>query len=432
LAEPRAIAFTHVSVIDASGDLPRADRTLLVRGNRIVAEGPYAAVEIPAGALVVEARGRYLIPGLWDMHVHTVLPGGADVLALYVANGVTGVRDMAGDLDQLELWRREIAEGTRVGPRMVVSGPYLEGGDVPIAHILVRTPEDAAPAVDSLVRLGVDFVKVHGQLDRERYFAIARAARTRGIAFVGHVPRTVLAAEASDSGQSSIEHLLTIPNRCAPDEAEALAPRFPVQSALGACTHEDLAPLFARFTRNDTWIVPTLVAAVEISEWPNRELPGDPFAHYLPDSLRAYVAEIFPMPPDVPPGAEVVGRSLFRKRVETVAAMHRAGVRIMPGTDAPLRNSPPGFGLHEELAWFVRAGVRPIDAIRAATIEPARFLGMADSLGTLEGGKLADLVLLEADPLDDIGNLRRVVAVMANGRLFDVRRDSAEVALLPR
>jgi imidazolonepropionase-like amidohydrolase len=201
---------------------------------------------------VIDGRGKYLIPGLWDMHVHTVVPAGDEVLTLYVANGVTGIRDMAGELDQLVSWRQEISTGVRVGPRMVISGPYLEGGDVPIPHLLVRTPADAQPAVDSLLRLGVDFIKVHSQLNRETYFAIARAARARSIPFVGHVPRSVGAAEASDSGQKSIEHLLTIPNACTQEEVATLAPRFAVQAALGRCTTEDQAPLFARFVRNDT------------------------------------------------------------------------------------------------------------------------------------------------------------------------------------
>jgi imidazolonepropionase-like amidohydrolase len=419
----RPIAFTHVAVIDGRAAAPLLDRTVVVSGDRIVAEGPAGTVAVPHDARVVAARGKFLMPGLWDMHVHTVMPGGADVLALYLANGVTGVRDMAGEWGQLSAWRREITRGERIGPRMVVSGPYLEGGDVPIPHLLVKTPNDAQPAVDSLVRLGVDFVKVHSQLTRDSYFAIARAARARGITFAGHVPRTVGAADASDSGQRSLEHLLTIPSQCEPGEQPALEPKYPLQSVFNRCATEDLAPLFARFVRNGTWIVPTLTAQYEVASWPTQGVPGDAFARYLPDSLRRYVAEIFPMPADIPPNADVVGRALFAKRVAIVGAMHRAGVHIMPGTDAPLRNSPPGFGLHQELAYFVQAGFTPFEALQAATMEPARFLGMLDSLGTVEVGKLADLVLLDGNPLTDIRSARRPTVVMANGRTFKIRRD---------
>jgi imidazolonepropionase-like amidohydrolase len=424
-AAQQPTAFTNVTVIDGRSATPREYRTVFIRGNRIVAEGPASSVTIPAGARVIDGRGKFLIPGLWDMHVHTTMPGGRDVLPLYIANGVTGVRDMAGDWPTLQAWRGEIARGSLIGPRIVASGPYLEGGDQPIPHLLVKTPADAAPAVDSLVRLGVDFIKVHGQLSRESYFAIARAARARRIPFAGHVSRTVGAAAASDSGQASIEHILAIPNPCTRAEVAELAPRFPVQAALGRCDTADQAPLYARLRRNGTRVVPTLVAQVEVSLWPKRELPGDSVARYLPDSLRQYVAGIFPMVDSVPPDADVNGRKLFAKRIAVTGALFRAGVGLMAGTDAPLRNSPPGFGLHEELLHFTRAGLTPFEALRAATLEPARFLGMLDSLGTVEVGKVADLVLLTANPLADIRNSSRTEYVIANGKLYAIRRDGA-------
>lgn len=420
----QATVVTHVTVIDGRSAKPLIGRNVVIRGNRIIAEGPASAVTPPDGARVIDGRGKFLIPGLWDMHVHTTMPGGRDVLKLYIANGVTGVRDMAGDWETLKAWRREIAAGTLIGPRIVASGPYLEGGDVPIPHIVVKTPADAVPAVDSLLKLGVDFIKVHGQLTPESYFAIALAARARHIPFAGHVSRTVGAAAASDSGQASIEHILAIPNPCTAAEVIALAPRFPVQSALGRCDTTDQAPLYAKLRRNHTWVVPTLVAQVEVSRWPKRDLPGDSVQQYLPDSLRRYVAEIFPMVDSVPPDADVNGAKLFAKRVQVTGDLFRAGVGVMAGTDAPLRNSPPGFGLHEELVHFTRAGMTPFEALRAATLEPVHFLGMLDSLGTIEVGKVADLVLLTANPLADIRNSGRTAYVVANGVLYQVRRDA--------
>ena len=348
-AGAQAVAFTHVAVIDGRSAAPLADRTVVVSGARIVSVGPAASTSVPRGARVIDGRGKFLIPGLWDMHVHTVMPGGRAALPLYVANGVTRVRDMASDWATLTAWRREIARGRLVGPGIVASGPYLEGGNQPIPHLLVRSPADAQPAVDSLVRLGVDFIKVHGQLTRESYFAIARAARARRVPFAGHVSRAVGAADASDSGQASIEHLLAIPNPCTAAEVPDLAPRYPGQVALGRCDTADQAPLYARLRRNETWVVPTLVAQVEVSLWPRRELPGDSVAGYLADSLRAYVAGIFPMADSVPPGADETGRKLFEKRVAVTGALFRAGVGVLAGTDAPLRNSPPG--LVNRVSW---------------------------------------------------------------------------------
>jgi imidazolonepropionase-like amidohydrolase len=412
------IAFTGVTVIDGTDSVPRRDQTVVVRGNRIVSVSAASTARVPDGARVIEARGQFLVPGFWDMHVHTAITGGREMLALYVANGVTGVRDMAGEWPVLEGWRAEVAAGALVGPRMVLSGPYLEGGDVPIPHFLTRDTAEARAGVDSLVSLGVDFIKVHSQLSAETYFAIARRARERGIPFAGHVSRAVGSAAASDSGQKSIEHLLAIPADCTPADSVALMPRFAVQSALGRCSSEDLRPLYAKFVRNGTWVTPTFTAQYEVAVWPTRAVPGDSLAHYLPDTVKRFVAQIFPMPDSIPPNADSVGRAMFEKRLRQAAAMHRAGVGILTGTDAPLRNSPPGFGLHEEFVLLARGGMTPFEILRAATLEPARFLGATDSLGTIAPGKLADLVLLEADPLHDIRNTRRIAAVMANGRLF--------------
>jgi len=310
-----------------------------VLGNRIASVESRARSRIPAGARVIDGRGKFLVPGFWDMHVHTAITGGREMLALYIANGVTGVRDMAGEWATLAGWRKEIEAGALVGPRMVLSGPYLEGGDVPIPHVLVRNAEEARIGVDALVALGADFIKVHSQLNAEAYYAIARRARERGIAFGGHVPRVVGAAAASDSGQKSIEHLLGIPADCTVADSVALLPRFTVQAALGRCSSEDLAPLYAKLVRNGTWVTPTFTAQYEVAMWPKRALPGDSVAHYLPEAVRKYVAQIFPMPDSIPPNADSVGLAMLEKRMRQVATMHRAGVRILTGTDAPLRGS---------------------------------------------------------------------------------------------
>jgi imidazolonepropionase-like amidohydrolase len=419
LAAQNVVAITHVNVIDGTQPTPRADQTVVVRGNRIVAAGPAKSVAVPKGARVVPGQGRFLIPGLWDMHVHTSIVGGRALLALYVANGVTGVRDMAGDWDTLTTWRREIARGTLVGPRIVASGPYIEGGDVPVPHLLARTPDEGRAAVDSLVKLGVDFIKVHGQLTPATYYAIARRARERHMPFGGHVSQAVVAGNASDSGQKSIEHLLGIPAPCTPAESLALRPRFTVQSALGRCSSAAHAPLNAKFVSNGTRVTPTFAAQVEVAGWPRHDVPGDSVARYLPKAMRDFVAGIFPMPDSIPPGADSVGGAMLAKRMRQVADMQAAGVHILTGTDAPLRNSPPGFGLHEELRLLVRGGMSPFEALRAATYEPAAFLGALDSLGTIAPGRLADLVLLDANPLDDIRNAARIRLVLANGRSID-------------
>lgn len=428
-AQSQLLAIRNVNVVDAGDSLPRANQTVVVRGTRIVTVA--AGAPVPRGARVIDGRGKYLIPGLWDMHVHADIVHGRQLLGLYIANGVTGVRDMAGGWETLKGWRRDIAAGTLVGPRIIASGPYLEGGDTPIPHIVTRTAAEGVHAVDSLVSLGVDLVKVHGRLTPEVFFAVARRARERGIPFGGHVSQAVGAQAASDSGQRSIEHMLAIPLPCTPAESLALRPRFPVQAAIARCRSIDLAPMYASFARNGTWVTPTLTAMVEVASWPSRDVPGDSLAKYLPDTLKRFVAAIFPMPDSIPPGADSVGRALMARRLVQIADMRRAGVGILTGTDAPLRNSPPGFGLLEEMTLLAR-GLSSREVLRAATLEPARYLSMTDSLGLVAPGMLADLVLLDANPLDDIRNVRRINTVIANGRVFTAADRRRIVAGLPR
>jgi imidazolonepropionase-like amidohydrolase len=269
--------------------------------------------------------------------------------------------------------------------------------------------------VDTLARLGVDFIKLHTGMNRETWLAGAAAARAHHLPFAGHVPRAVGAADASDAGIASIEHLLSIPTPCTPAESLALAPRFGVQGALGRCSSENPAALYATLARNHTRVTPTFTAQYEVAIWPVRALPGDSLAHYLPDTLRSS-----------PPRSSDARRCPGRRGQRGAGGLRQAAgtggraaprrVIVLPGTDAPLRNSPPGFGLHFELAWLVEAGLSPWRVLVAATLEPAKLLGMTDSLGTIAPGKLADLVLLDADPLVDIRNTRRIRMVLANGK----------------
>ena len=413
------IAIAHATVIDPATGSSRPDMTVLVRGTRIESVGASRSVRVPVGTRVIDATGKFLIPGLWDMHVHTDVPGGRALLGLYVAGGVTGVRDMDGDLARLRAFQRDIAAGSLTGPRMVVSGPYLAGQRVPIPHILVRTPEEAIAGVDSLARLRVDFVKVHNGMPPAAYFAVAREARRRKMVFAGHVFPPVTPLQASDSGQRSLEHLSGFPNVCAGDDSTVIAGATPLQRFLfGDCTREEQGPTFARLAANHTWITPTLIVQTEVAN--PGVVPNDSLLHYFGDSLQALWRLVMPPPPPtVPPAVTAAGARLFEKRLALVKALHTAGVPILVGTDAPLRASPPGFAVHDELALLVRAGLPPLEALRAATSNPASYFAATDSLGSVTVGRVADLVLLDANPLTDISNTRRISAVIANGRVYD-------------
>ena len=412
----QATAITNVTVIDMTGAAPKAGQTVVIRGNRIASVGVSKA---PDGARVIDGRGKYLIPGLWDMHVHLTIPGGETILSLYVVNGVTGVRDMNDSLPQVRAWQPRIANGSLIGPRIVASGPYLEGGPVPIPYLLVKTPDQGRAAVDSLAKLGVDFVKVHNRLSRESYFAIAEAVKKHGMVFAGHVPDSVTVVEASAAGQRSLEHLFGFPSICTDSEKVALQPKHFIQRFLGKCADGDPTADFKQVAANGAWAVPTLVVTYPVGQLPDTVLGSDSTNKYRSPALRRLEKMMMSMPSNVTPEAGVVGRKIFAKRVELVGAMHRAGIPLMTGTDAPGKNAFAGFSLHDELSFFVQGGLTPMDALRAATYEPARYFNALDSMGTVQAGKVADLVLLDANPLENIINTRRITAVIWNGRVMD-------------
>jgi len=412
------IVFTHATIIDVTGAAPRRDATVVITGDRISAIGDN--ISLPPDAHVVDATGKFLIPGLWDMHVHWYV---RDTFSLFIANGVTGVRQMFGNSDLLR-WREQIAKGSLLGPRMVVASPIIDGPE-PIwpNSIAVRNEDEGRKAVRRVKQWGADFVKVYALLPRDAYFGIADEAKQQGITFVGHVPNSVSPAEASDAGQKSIEHLTGMLITCSDKETElrdklvkADSPeaRGRVQTtALETYDEKKAADLIAHFVKNQTWQCPTLTVLRSNAYLLDESFRRDGRLRYIPRLLQQRwnfrVAN----------HDSAITKKVLQKQFELVGAMQRAGVPILAGTDTGNPFCFPGFSLHDELALLVIAGLTPVEALRAATLNPAKFFGLDQSLGTIEQGKIADLVLLDANPLLDIRNTQRINAVVSNGRLFD-------------
>jgi imidazolonepropionase-like amidohydrolase len=425
-SSPSVVIIQDVTVIDTTGAPAQAHRTVIVRDGKIEKVVPTA--EGMGGKLPgvhVDGSGKFLIPGLWDMHVHMVFgdwfPRGKEVtLPLFIANGITGVRDMGGELEVLQQWRKEIAAGTLIGPRMVISGPMLDGPQPRFpSSIAIKTPDDGRRAVDDLKRRGADFIKLQSLIPREAVFAIADEARKLGIPFVGHVPDSVRAAEASNAGQQSFEHLIGIFEGSSPlEDAFLKGPKAPGMF-LSSYDPARATALFALLAKNHTWQCPTLVWEREGNLIDQTDFAHDTRAKYVPAYWKDVTWKRFTeqIVHEFNPDDLATRKRFVDKEFDVVNEMHRAGIPFLAGTDTP----PgvyifPGFSLHEELQRFVAAGFTPMEALQTATLNPAKFLGMEDGLGTIEKGKLADLVLLDANPLDDIRNTQKIAAVIVKGR----------------
>jgi imidazolonepropionase-like amidohydrolase len=422
------VIIHDVTVIDATGAPAKPHQTVIVRDGKIEAidsSGGGFGGKLPGTH--VDGTGKFLIPGLWDMHVHMVFgdwfPGGKKVtLPLFIANGITGVRDMGGELEVLQQWRKEISAGTLIGPRIVMSGPMLDGPKPRFpSSIAVKTPEDGRRAVDDLKRRGADFIKLQSLIPRDAVFAIADEAKKQGIAFVGHVPDAVRASEASNAGQKSFEHLIGIFEGSSPLEDEFINGTKTEKQFLSTYDPKRAEALFALLAKHQTWQCPTLVWERGGNLIDQTDFAHDTRAKFVPAYWKDVTWKRFTeqIEHDFNTDDLATRKAFVEKELEVVNAMHRAGIPFLAGTDTP----PgvyifPGFSLHEELQRFVAAGFTPMEALQTATLNPAKSLGLEDRLGTIEKGKLADLVLLDANPLDDIRNTQKIEAVVVNGRFL--------------
>ena len=421
-----------VTVINPARSSVQPARAVVVNGNHITAVSYSAHFQSPARARVIDGKGQFLIPGLWDMHVHCAFgdwfPGGRDViLPLLIANGVTGARDMGGEIPVLFAWRKQIEEGQIFGPRMVVSGPMLDGY-LPDGKslrfpstIAVTTPVEARAAVDSLKGQHVDFIKTQSLISREAYFAAVEEARKQGLPFVGHVPDKVRITEVVAAGQKSIEHLMGFFEGCTSEEDRLIKGDGDMKLLLDSQDKAKCDKLLALLAKTQTWQVPTLVwqrsgTFLDQLDWKHQPLDRYVPAYWRDVTWRRFAEQ---MMPDILHDPLKLRKEYFARNLQAVGSMHRAGVPLLAGTDtAPGIYVMPVFSLHDELANFVEAGLTPMEALQTATSKPARFLDRAN-LGGIEPGKLADLVLLSANPIDDIHNTRRINAVVTNGRFLD-------------
>jgi imidazolonepropionase-like amidohydrolase len=441
-AQSTSVIIRGASIVDMSTGAVQPAQTVIIEGNRIAVIGPQDGIPVPRGALVVDGTDAFLIPGLWDMHVHATI--GEDIPAffpLFIANGVTGIRDAWGSLEGASGAEAAVAAGKLVGPpRVVAAGALIDGPARIWPHALVAlTPADGVRLVDSLHAAGAPFLKVYSSLMPPTFFAIAERARTLRLPFVGHVPELVSTGAASSAGMRSMEHLSGIVKGCSSEEDSVIAfLNREVMRALDSRTtnvwdifvqrdrrllasQDEMRcrTLAARLARNQTWQVPTLVTNRGYAMMRELAAAGDERLRYVPAQLTPFwTPETNPFASKWSADSWETTAARYARELQLVPLLARAGVPILAGTDTPNPWAFPGFGIHDELALLVEAGLTPLQALQAATINPARFLGRETDMGTVAVGKLADLVLLNANPLTEITNTRRIRAVVADGRVY--------------
>ena len=400
-----ALAITGVTVIEPRTGTRLAARTVLVRDGRIVAHGDAAAIAVPAGIRRIDGRGRFLVPGLWDMHVHALWDPvvRTTFLPVLVAHGVTGVRDMGGTLDVLAQVRAEIVARDPAWPRIVAAGPVLDGPQPvdPSVSLAIADADAATAAVARLDAAGVDFIKVYTMLPPAAYRAVVAEAARRGLPVAGHIPYGITAEEAAGD-MRSVEHLRA--------ETGGLC----AELAPAACDDA-----WAAMRARGVWQTPTLVARRPRADFADEALVDDPDLVYVPRVLRdVWLANRARAIARETPELHATRSADYARERADAGALPRRGLPVLAGSDAGSDFAVPGAGLHDELELLVAAGLTPVQALQAATSAAADYLGR-DDVGTLRAGAVADAVLLDADPLLDIRATRRIHAVMLRGRWLD-------------
>ena len=433
--------FKDVSVIDAINGL-RLEQTVIIRGNQIVEAGPAKEVRVPSGATVIDCKGKYLIPGLWDAHIHITNTEALRpvMLTLFIVNGITYVRDTGATLHSILPIRKkaeELAMTNGMAPRVFMTGPHMDGLQLSWeSSVSAVSVEQARFIIDCLINAGVDELKVYDLLKPEVCFEVLSTGRNKGFRVSSHVPLGMDVIEASNAGLSSMEHMYNLEMSCSSEWESLLKARQKMIAEGSGKSGRELRESIYRAQRlpafktqdetrrnlvlktlaeNKTWQVPTLAI---IAQAEHRIFARDDWQQtfrYLPEPVRSEWMRSAIARTNQSPSEEDLAHASWA--YDMIPRLVEAGVGIMAGTDMPLALLTPGFSLHEELALLVRSGLTPLQAIEAATLRPAQYFRLEHQQGSIAKGMMADLVLLDANPLEDITNTQKIWAVMRNGFL---------------
>lgn len=410
--EVETVVITSVNLIDIETGQISPETNVVIQNGRIVSVGRPLDDSISPPVEFLDGSGGYLIPGLWDVHVHLSYQRESALLAL-VANGVTYVRDTGSHLSDIDSWRDQIAAGEIVGPEIMRAGPILNDREFNEYQRSVANETEARAAVRQLHAAGVDFIKLHRRTSREAYFAIAEEAKRLNMPFVGHIPMTVTPLEATNAGQATIEHSETL-----------------FEGTFMATASNDLAAdiahwrespkaesLFRAFVDNGTAFSPTLVVWQEVLD-ALETTDVDPRRIYVSQSAKEVGDEILQEMRGGGSAFVTERKRILSESAKVVGLANEMGVPILAGTDLAAGYVYPGSSLHNELVMLVGAGLSPLEALQAATLNPANLFPSLQA-GAVKPGNRADLLLLDANPLEDIRNTQKIRAVVLQGKVLD-------------
>jgi imidazolonepropionase-like amidohydrolase len=404
----KTLAIVGATLIDGTGAAPLPDAAVIIKDGRITAVGPRTNVKIPKHANVVDAKGKTILPGLWDMHAHFEQ---VEWGPIYLAAGVTTVRDCGNEFEFITAVRDAIAQGRGLGPRLLLAGVVDGSGPLGIGVERVDTPEQARMWVDRYHAANFQQMKIYSSVKLEEVKAAADEAHRLGMTVTGHVPEGLTAYQTIDAGQDQINHVQYVVDIMrAPLPANATRAERRNAAANLDLDSPEAQKALAFLKEHHTLIDPTL-SIFELFGATTARPPAtfEPGINKLPLELAQPLTDVGP-----PDANSELGDKIFRKELAVVGALHRAGIPVVAGTDQTV----PGHSLHREIELYVEAGFTPMEAIQAATIVPARAMGVDRELGTVEKGKRGDLILIHGDPLADIHNTRNVDYVITNGTMY--------------
>jgi len=402
------LAIVGGTLIDGTGAAPVADAAVVIHDGRIVAAGPRSKVKIPRDAHVVDAHGKTILPGLWDMHAHFEQ---VEWGPIYLAAGVTTVRDCGNEFEFITAVRDAIAQGHGLGPRLLLAGIVDGTGTYTIGVERVDTPDQARMWTDRYHAAGFQQMKIYSSVKLEELKAVADEAHRLGMTVTGHIPEGLNAYQAIEAGQDQINHIhyiADIMKAPLPENASRLD-RFKAGANIDLESPEAQKAL--AFLKDHHTVVDPTMALMEFFTATTAKPPAsfEPGVNKVAPELAEQLTDVAP-----PNDRSEIGEKVFEKELAIVGALHRAGIPVVAGTDQTV----PGHSLHREIELYVQAGFTPMEAIQAATIVSARAMGLEKESGTVEKGKRGDLILVNGNPLDDIHNIRNVEYVITNGTMF--------------